>query len=110
MRQADILYKGEVAGLLTQHNDGTFSFTYNEAWMSNSQKPAVSLTLPKITRPYHSETLFPAFINMLPEGFNKQIICKSLRIDENDYFGLLLNVAEHDAIGAITVKRTADSA
>ena len=57
-----------------------------------------------------SLTLFPSFINMLPEGFNKHLICQSLKIDEDDYFGLLLTVAEYDTIGAVTVKRTAESA
>jgi HipA-like protein len=46
----------------------------------------------------------------LPVGVNKNFICKSLKIDEDDYFGLLLNVAQYDAIGAVTVKRTNDSA
>jgi serine/threonine-protein kinase HipA len=110
MRQADVLYKGEIAGTLTQHNDGTFSFAYQDIWLTNASRPSISLTLPKTTKEYHSQTLFPSFINMLPEGFNKHIICQSLRIDEDDYFGLLLNVAEHDAIGAVTVKRTTGSA
>lgn len=110
MRQADVLYKGEVAGRLTQHNDGTFSFAYQQAWITNPQRPSISLTLPKSAGEYHSQTLFPSFMNMLPEGFNKHLICQSLKIDKDDYFGLLLNVAEYDAIGAVTVKRTSESA
>lgn len=110
MRQAEILYKGEVAGKLTQHNDGTFNFAYDDAWITDSRKPPVSLTLPKRAGEYHSPTLFPYFFNMLPEGSNKHIICKLLRIDEDDYFGLLLNVAGYDTIGAVTVKRTTESA
>ena len=109
MRQADILFKGEVAGTLTQQNDGTFRFYYKDYWLADREKPAVSLTLPKKTGEYHSQTLFPAFINMLPEGFNKHVICKTLKIDEDDFFGLLLSVAENDSIGAVTVKRTIES-
>jgi HipA-like protein len=110
MRQAEIMYKGEVAGKLIQYNDGSFSFTYEDTWIANSQKPPVSLTLPKSVKVYNAKTLFPFFANMLPEGVNKHVICKSLKIDEDDYFGLLLNVAQYDAIGAVTVKRTNDSA
>jgi serine/threonine-protein kinase HipA len=40
---------------------------------------------------------------MLPEGSNKQIVCKLNRLDLNDYFGLLLTTAKHDNIGAIKV-------
>ena len=42
---------------------------------------------------------------MLPEGTNKQAICKSNKIDLNDYFGLLLTVAMEDTIGAVTIEK-----
>ena len=42
---------------------------------------------------------------MLPEGANKAIQCKILKIDEEDAFGLLLATAHTDTIGAITVKK-----
>jgi HipA-like protein len=41
---------------------------------------------------------------MLSEGANKKLQCRQLKIDENDYFGLLLATATHDTIGAVTVK------
>jgi serine/threonine-protein kinase HipA len=40
---------------------------------------------------------------MLPEGSNKQVICKLMRIDPKDYFGLLMTTAKTDIIGAIRV-------
>ena len=40
---------------------------------------------------------------MLPEGANKQAICKQNRIDLDDYFGILLTVAQYDTIGAVRV-------
>ena len=101
MRQAKILYKDEEAGLLTQHDDGSFSFRYHDTWMANSKKQNISLTLPKIRQEYHSKFLFPFFYNMLPEGSNKQVVCKHNRIDKNDYFGLLITTAKNDSIGAI---------
>ena len=55
------MYKGEVAGKLIQHNDGSFSFTYEDAWIANSQKPPISLTLPKSVKVYNAKTLFPFF-------------------------------------------------
>jgi serine/threonine-protein kinase HipA len=44
------------------------------------------------------------FYNMLPEGVNKQAVCQRMRIDPDDYFGLLLITARHDSIGAVTVQ------
>ena len=103
MRQAKILYKDEEAGLLTQYDDGSFTFRYYDTWMADSKKEGISLTLPKNKQEYHSKILFPFFYNMLPEGSNKQVVCKYNRIDKNDYFGLLTITAKNDSIGAVTV-------
>lgn len=103
MRQARILYKDEEAGILTQHYDGSFTFRYHTIWMEDSSKPAISLTLPKTKQEYHSKFLFPFFYNMLPEGSNKQVVCKHNRIDQDDYFGLLMTTAKSDSIGAVRV-------
>ena len=104
MRQAEIYFKGEKTGLLTQQDDGSFTYKYHELWMSDNSKPPISLTLPKTKQEYKSDYLFPFFFNMLPEGTNKHVVCKYMRIDNDDYFGLLLITARYDTIGAVTVK------
>lgn len=105
MRSARILYKNEEAGLLTQLDDGSFEFRYNELWVDDSSKPPISLTMPKTKEAFHSEFLFPFFFNMLPEGTNKQTVCFRLRIDENDHFGILMATACTDTIGAVRVTK-----
>jgi serine/threonine-protein kinase HipA len=106
MRLAKIIYKEEEAGLLTQHDDASFTFRYHDAWLANSDKQSISLTLPKTQQEFHANHLFPFFFNMLPEGANKQALCKQLRIDADDYFGLLMTAAKHDSIGAVRVIKT----
>ena len=103
MRSARILFKDEEAGVLTQHDDGSFTFSYNQSWMEDSAKPGISLTLPKSKQTYQSKFLFPFFYNMLPEGANKQVVCKYNRIDYDDYFGQLMVVGKSDTIGAVRV-------
>lgn len=103
MRKARVLFKEEDAGSLLQHDNGSFAFIYHNVWMTDSSKPGISLTLPKTKQEYHSEYLFPFFYNMLPEGSNKQVVCRLMRIDSDDYFGLLLNTAQNDTIGAVRV-------
>ena len=44
------------------------------------------------------------FFNMLSEGANRQLQSTLLHIDENDDFGILLATAQHDTIGAVTIK------
>jgi HipA-like protein len=104
MRKAKVYRNGLLVGELTEHDRKKYSFTYDDAWFNNPERPAVSLTLPKTQRTYESEYLFPFFFNMLSEGVNKRLQNNLLRIDENDHFGLLLATAQSDTIGAITVK------
>ena len=103
MRRAKVLFKNQEAGILVQYDDGSFSFRYNEDWIAHSDRPSISLTLPKTEREFHSQYLFPFFFNMLPEGSNKQVVCAFNRIDRDDYFGLLMTTAKHDSIGAVRV-------
>lgn len=103
MRQAKILFKDEEAGLLIQHDNGSFTFRYYQSWIANNQKSAISPTLPKTEKEFHANFLFPFFFHILPEGSNKDVICKLNRINRNDYFGLLSVVAKNDSIGAVRV-------
>ncbi len=105
MREAIILYKDEEAGVLTQHDDGSFTFLYNDNWLEDISKPAISLTLPKARKEFQSEYLFPFFYNMLPEGSNKQVVCKLNRLDQKDHFGILMTTAKYDNIGAVRVNK-----
>jgi len=103
MRNAKVLFKNEEAGILTQDDGGSFSFRYNDNWIADFSKQSISLTLPKTEREFHSKYLFPFFYNMLPEGSNRQVVCKLNRIDREDHFGLLMTTAKIDNIGAVRV-------
>jgi serine/threonine-protein kinase HipA len=103
MRTALIYYNNYLAGRLSK-DQGIYRFQYDKDYLAASHSHPVSLTLPLRKAPYESDILFPAFVNLLSEGANKAIQNRLLRIDENDYFGLLLATAEGDRIGPITIK------
>lgn len=109
MRQATIFYKGKEAGVLEQNDNGSFSFRYLEVWLANPENPSISLTLPRSQKEYHADYLFPFFYNMLPEGTNRQTVCRTNRLDPDDYFGILMTTARYDTVGAITVQKNKDS-
>lgn len=103
MRVARVYFKEEEAGLLTQHDDGSFTFQYGEEWVIHPDRQSISLTLPKRKRVFHSAHLFPFFYSLLPEGSNRKVICAMNRIDKTDDFGLLMAIARYDSIGAVRV-------
>jgi HipA-like protein len=104
MRKAAVYRNGELIGTLTEESRASYIFCYNDRWFADAKKPAVSLTLPKSQQEFRSEILFPFFFNLLSEGVNRKLQSRQLKIDEADYFGLLLATAQHDTIGAITVQ------
>jgi len=92
------------AGILSQLDDGSYIFQYNDAYFLDDTRSAVSLTLPKTQKEYTSKTLFPFFFSLLSEGSNRELQSKLLKIDEDDHFSLLLKIAAHETIGAIRVE------
>lgn len=103
MRKAEVYRNGVLAGYLSETNN-KFCFRYDENYLNNRNCPAISLTMPKTEIEYTTESMFPFFFNMLSEGVNRKLQSFQLKIDENDHFGLLIQTARFDTVGAITVK------
>lgn len=103
MRQLEILSNSILAGLLTETDDRKYQFVYDDSYV-NSELPSISMTLPKNQKEFHSDYLFPFFANILPEGANKNYICRRFHIDEDDAMGLLMAFSGKDFIGSIGVR------
>ncbi|MBT3221674.1 MAG: phosphatidylinositol kinase [Proteobacteria bacterium] len=103
MRSARILNHGQVAGLLEELLDGTFRFSYDPMYLA-SDKPPISLTLPKSEGPFVAPTLFPYFFGLLSEGSARELQVQTLNIDEDDTFGLLVATGE-DTVGSVSIER-----
>lgn len=92
------------AGILTEELFGKgYAFVYDDDYI-DSDLPAISATMPKSRKEYRDEYLFPFFTNMLPEGANRKVICRLNRIDEEDFFGILMAMAGKDTIGAVNLR------
>lgn len=105
MKKLFVYYNDTKAGTLTEINLGVgYTFKYEPEYLS-SDLPPVSATLPKQADAFESDTLFPFFSNMIPEGANRGVICRTLRIDEKDFFGILSAMADKDFIGAVNIKK-----
>lgn len=104
MRKLDVYYNDTKAGELAERNPGSgYTFKYTPEYLS-TDLPPVSANLSKREEVFESDSLFPFFSNMIPEGANRGVICRSLRIDEKDLFGILYAMADKDFIGAVSIR------
>ena len=104
MRQLGIYNNDIFAGVLTELAPGKgYVFVYDPGYLASGGNP-VSVTLPLHPAPYEADHLFPFFVNLLPEGANRSMICRQNRIDADDLFGLLAVMSGKDFIGAVNVR------
>jgi serine/threonine-protein kinase HipA len=101
MRQAEIRYNNNLAGWLTQDEDG-FHFVYDQSYLASEKPIAVSLTLPLKKESYNSQILFPFFDGLIPEGWLLNIAETNWKLDPRDRMGLLMACCK-DCIGAVSV-------
>ena len=100
-RRGRVFVQGAYAGMIEEVEDG-YSFTYHSEYLK-ANGPAVSLTIPLREEPFFSETLFPFFDGLIPEGWLLNLVSHNWKIDQRDRFGLLL-VACKDCIGAVRIR------
>lgn len=102
MRQAAIFYGDELAGLLTETDEGVYSFRYDELYVKNFPEQFLTFTMPVHSEPYTQDRLFAFFEGLIPEGWLLSIASKSWKLNLNDRMGLLLACC-HNCIGAVSV-------
>ena len=106
MRKVDVYFGDVYAGQLTELARGSYQFTYDDAFLADSDTPPVSVNMPKSQKMYHADRIFPVFTNMLPEGANRRALCRVKKVDEDDFFGMLEMICGMDAIGKFVLKKT----
>lgn len=104
MRQLDVYMNSVLVGRLSESAPGKgYVFEYCDDYLASGM-PSISVLLPRSGGRFSSDTLFPFFINMLPEGANRRMICRELNVDMDDNFGLLCRLSDADFIGAVNFK------
>ena len=102
MRQVEIWVNNQLAGVLTEDDNG-YHFNYQQEYLEQEKASPVSLTLPLQKDPFHSENLFPFFDGLIPEGWLLDVVHKNWKINPRDRMGLLLTTCR-DCIGNISVR------
>lgn len=101
-RKADVFFDGRLAGVLEETDPG-YVFTYDPGYLKEGN--AISLSLPLQQEPFNSPVLFPFFAGLNPEGWYRDIVCATRKLDPADEFGILL-VTGRNTIGAVTVRES----
>lgn len=93
-----VCHRSIKAGILEKMEEG-FRFQYLPEYLSRTDAEAVSLTLPLRAEPYESKKMFPYFMGLIPEGWLLDLTSRTLKIDPENVFDLLLRCCK-DCIGA----------
>ncbi len=101
MRQGEIWVNKELAGILTEDEEG-YHFAYSSEYLMLEKAVPVSLTLPLQEEVFHSVFLFPFFDGLIPEGWLLDIAQKNWKLNARDRMGLLLATCK-DCIGNISI-------
>ncbi|MES2284086.1 MAG: HipA N-terminal domain-containing protein [Bacteroidota bacterium] len=103
MRSAEIYYKDQLAGILTETNEGQYIFQYDKKYVVKYPRQFITFSMPVTEAKYAANRLFPFFEGLIPEGWLLDIASKSWKINQNDRMGLLLACCRN-CIGAVSVK------
>jgi serine/threonine-protein kinase HipA len=101
MRKAEIKMHNQLAGWLSQDEDG-YHFQYTSAYLQFKDAKPVSLTLPVQENEFTNKVLFSFFDGLIPEGWLLDIAEKNWKLDPRDRMGLLLACCK-DCVGAVSV-------
>ena len=100
-RKGNVFYEDRLCGIIEETETG-YRFSYDLDYINDLNAKAVSMTLPLSKSAYSSNTMFPFFDGLIPEGWLLDIAEKYWKINERDRMGLLLTCC-NDCIGAVSV-------
>ena len=103
MRKAAIFYKDNLAGMLTETDEGEYVFQYDKKYQEDYPFECITLTMAVRSAPYIDQRLFAFFEGLIPEGWLLDIASKNWKINQNDRMGLLLACCQN-CIGAVSVQ------
>lgn len=101
-RSGKVYLKTQYCGEVSETDCG-YSFVYDSNYLQNDSAQALSCTMPLTENKYESNTLFPFFDGLIPEGWLLDIAEKNWKINHKDRMGLLLMCC-NDCIGAVSVR------
>ncbi len=103
MKKGLVYKNSKLAGIIREDENG-YSFQYNNIYLKNPLHNPVSRTLPLRTEAYTSDSMFPFFDGLIPEGWLLNIAIENWKLNPRDRMNLLLTLCE-DCIGDVSIKK-----
>ncbi len=100
-RTLDVFLHRDLAGTLTQNNQGDMTFEYDEDYLGNPAAIPLSQSLPLTRKRFTRRACRPFFAGVLPEEAKREIIARNLGISARNDFALLEQIGGECA-GAVT--------
>lgn len=107
MRMADVYMFDRLAGCISEREPRGYVFVYDESYRKSDFALPISHLMPVQAESYTSETLFPFFDGLIPEGWLLDIAEETWKLNPRDRFGLLLACCR-SSIGAVSVREVKD--
>jgi serine/threonine-protein kinase HipA len=98
-----VFFNDRRVGYLSKTKDG-FIFKYDKDFLDSSDCFPIAYNFPLKSEEFTSKKLFPFFEGLVSEGWLLKIQSQSLKIDERDFFSMLIENGE-DLIGGIRIKK-----
>lgn len=100
IRQLTVTWNRQLVGFLTEKPTGDLQFRYADSWLSDSQNPALSLSLPLRPEPFSNKGCQAFFSGLLPEESQRRLVAQTLGVSEKNDFSMLEQIGG-DCAGAI---------
>ena len=98
---AEVFFNEIKVGVLGRTETG-YEFIYDKKFLESKDAFPISWSLPLTSTPYRGDRLFPFFEGLVSEGWLLQVQSRLQKVDERDYFSLLLKNGR-DLIGGVKV-------
>ncbi|MGE0631232.1 MAG: HipA N-terminal domain-containing protein [Pseudobdellovibrionaceae bacterium] len=100
---AKVFFNNQHVGHLSKTSEG-FIFQYEKNFLESPNCFPIGYNFPLTDKPFISQTLFPFFEGLVSEGWLLKMQSQSLKIDERDFFSMLIENGQ-DLIGGIKVMK-----
>lgn len=86
IKSLDVWWDDARAGDLQIDGNSDLEFVYDEAWLQDPGRPAISISLPKRPAPFNRRQTRPFFARLLPEQMQRDAGARALGVSPANNF------------------------